>query len=134
MNPLAVAASYWPISLLPVMGKLFGKLYITFLKFVCLHNVLQRNCKKKNNLIIDAQFGFRAQHSTVDQLHCITKFIEDALEHGEYCVAVFLDVVGRPISGTSVSSISFPSCSHLIRWSSCRRLFLGDKFVSNMKI
>ncbi|CAH0767816.1 unnamed protein product, partial [Bemisia tabaci] len=78
----AEAASYRPISLLPVIGKLFEKLYIKRLNEIV----------KQNNLIIDAQFGFRAQHSTVDQLHRVTKFIEDALEKGEYCVAVFLDV------------------------------------------
>ena len=76
------AASYRPISLLPVIGKLFEKLYIKRLNEIV----------SKQNLIIDAQFGFRAKHSTVDQLHRITKFIEDALEKGEYCVAVFLDV------------------------------------------
>ena len=81
-KPPAEAASYRPISLLPVIGKLFERLYIKRLNEIV----------KDKNLIIDAQFGFRAQHSTVDQLHRVTKFIEDSLEKGEYCVAVFLDV------------------------------------------
>ena len=81
-KPPTEASSYRPISLLPVIGKLFEKLYIKRLNEIV----------GKQNLIIDAQFGFRAKHSTIDQLHRITKFIEDSLEKGEYCVAVFLDV------------------------------------------
>lgn len=80
-KPPADAASYRPIFLLPVIWKLFEKLYI---------KRLNEKVKHKN-LIIDAQFAFRAQHSTVDKLHRVTKCIEDVLERKEYCEAVFLD-------------------------------------------
>lgn len=42
--------------------------------------------------IPDFQFGFRNNHSTIDQVHRITTVIEQALEEKKYCPAVFLDV------------------------------------------
>ena len=75
-------SSYRPISLLPVIGKLFEKLYIKRLNKIV----------KTKKLIIDSQFGFREKHSTIEQLHRITRTIDEALEKGEFCVAVFLDV------------------------------------------
>ena len=44
------------------------------------------------NIIPSHQFGLRANHSTVDQVHRITAIIEDAFEKGEVSSAVFLDV------------------------------------------
>jgi hypothetical protein len=38
------------------------------------------------------QFGFRENHSTVQQIHRITHKIHQALENKEYCTSVFLDV------------------------------------------
>jgi hypothetical protein len=38
------------------------------------------------------QFGFRQGHSTIQQIHRVTKIINKALEDGKYCTAVFLDV------------------------------------------
>jgi hypothetical protein len=38
------------------------------------------------------QFGFRENHSTVQQIHRITHKIRQALENKEYCTSVFLDV------------------------------------------
>lgn len=80
-KPPAEAASYRSISLLLVIGKFFEKLYIQRLNEIV----------KQNNLIIDAQFGSRAQDSTTDQLHRITKFMEDMpLKKGNtYCVRFF---------------------------------------------
>ena len=75
-------SSYWPISLLPVIGKLFERLYIKRLNKIV----------QTEKLLIDAQFGFREKHSTIEQLHRITKAIEELLEKGEFCVTVFLDV------------------------------------------
>jgi hypothetical protein len=37
-------------------------------------------------------FGFRENHSTVQQIHRITNKIHEALENKEYCTSVFLDV------------------------------------------
>ena len=42
--------------------------------------------------IPDFQFGFRNNHSTIDQVHRIKNVIEQALEQKKYCPAVFLDV------------------------------------------
>jgi hypothetical protein len=38
------------------------------------------------------QFGFRNQHSTVQQTHRIIHTIPQALEDKQYCTSVFLDV------------------------------------------
>ena len=43
------------------------------------------------DIIPSHQFGFRANHSTTDQVHRITNFIEDAFEKCKCCSAVFLD-------------------------------------------
>jgi hypothetical protein len=54
-------ASYRPISLLPVMSKLFEKLLIKRLKPII----------ERNNLILNHQFGFWSKHSTIGQVHKI---------------------------------------------------------------
>jgi len=69
-KPPHEAASYRPISLLPVMSKLFEKLPIKRLKSII----------ERKNLIPYHQFGFRSKHSTIDQVHRITNIIEHALE------------------------------------------------------
>lgn len=47
---------------------------------------------KKKHLFPGHQFGFRDNHSTIDQIHRITDDIEIALEDKKVCSAVFLDV------------------------------------------
>lgn len=74
--------SYRPISLLPIISKLFEKLLLKRL----------RPLIENNKLIPDYQFGFRQKHSTVDQVHRITDIIERALEEKKICSTVFLDV------------------------------------------
>lgn len=81
-KPPADPSSYRPISLLPIIGKLFEKIYIKRLNQVV----------KNKKLIIDEQFGFRSKHGTLEQLHRISSTIESALEGGGFCNAVFLDV------------------------------------------
>lgn len=66
------------ISLLPTISKLFEKLLLKRLRPLI--------------NIPDFQFGFRNNHSTIDQIHRITTVIEQALEKRKYCPAVFLDV------------------------------------------
>ena len=39
------------------------------------------------------QFGFRSRHSTIEQVHEITKAIVKSLEENKLCTSVFLDVV-----------------------------------------
>jgi retron-type reverse transcriptase len=43
-------------------------------------------------LILNHQFGFRSNPSTIDQVHRITNIIENALEEEKICSAIFLDV------------------------------------------
>ena len=75
-------ASYRPISLLPVICKLFEKLFYTRLIPII----------QDRNLIPDHQFGFRKKHSTIDQVHRVTRHITQALETKKFCSALFLDV------------------------------------------
>ena len=75
-------SSYRPISLLPIISKLFEKLLLKRLKPII----------ERNRLIPDYQFGFRQKHSTIDQVHRITDIIECALEEKQICSALFLDV------------------------------------------
>lgn len=74
--------SYRPISLLPIMSKIFEKILLRRM-YPIIDN---------QNLIPNHQFGFRTQHSTIDQVHRITSVIESALEDKKVCSAVFLDV------------------------------------------
>jgi hypothetical protein len=76
------STSYRPISLLPIMSKLFEKLLLKKLKLIM----------EDKNLIPDHQFGFRTQHSTIDQVHRITNIIEQSLEEKKVCSTLFLDV------------------------------------------
>lgn len=81
-KPSENIASYRPISLLPLIGKLFEK-------------ILSRRLKEQihqKGLLPNHQFGFRERHSTIQQIHRITHEIEIALEKKEVCSAVFLDI------------------------------------------
>jgi hypothetical protein len=65
-KPLHEAASYRPISLLPVMSKLFEKLLIKRLKPVI----------EMKNLIPNHQFRFWSKHLAIDQVHKITNTLK----------------------------------------------------------
>lgn len=73
--------AYRPISLLPVVSKIFEKLLLKQLKGII----------EERQLIPSHQFGFRNKHSTIDQVHRITDVIEKALEK-KICGTLFLDV------------------------------------------
>lgn len=77
-KPEEMVTSYRLISLLSMISKIFEKL-------------LLKRLKPLLNLP-NHQFGFRNQHSTIDQLHRVTLTIERAVEERKYCSAVFLDV------------------------------------------
>jgi Reverse transcriptase (RNA-dependent DNA polymerase) len=62
-------ASYRPISLLPILSKVFEKLFLAKIKPLL----------EERHLIPSHQFGFREQHSTVEQVHRVTKKIKEAL-------------------------------------------------------
>lgn len=81
-KPPNEATSYRPISLLPIMSKLFEKLLLRQLKPII----------EKNHLIPKYQFGFREKHATIDQVHRITDIMEKTLEEQKVCTTVFLDV------------------------------------------
>lgn len=77
-KPPEKVTSYRPISLLPTISKLFEKLLLKRLKPLV--------------NIPDFQFGFRNNHSTIEQIHRVTTTIERAFENKEFCPAAFLDV------------------------------------------
>ena len=81
-KPIHETSSYCPISLLPTMSKLFEKL---------LTNQLLPLLEDLKTLS-DHQFGFRKQHSAIEQIHRITHNISQTLEKKKYCSAVFLDI------------------------------------------
>lgn len=81
-KPPHEVSSHRPISLLPVMSKLFEKLLLKRLKPLI----------EEREIIPNHQFGFRSQHSTIDQVHRITNIIEKSLEEKNICAALFLDV------------------------------------------
>lgn len=81
-KPTDDVASYRPISLLSVIAKIFEKLIRDRLKPII----------TERNIIPNHQFGFRDNHSTIDQVHRISEFIESAYEEKKTCAAVFLDV------------------------------------------
>jgi hypothetical protein len=56
---------YRPISLLPIMSKLFEKLTLKRLKPII----------NEKHLVPTHQFGFRNNQSTIDQVHCINDII-----------------------------------------------------------
>ena len=81
-KPPHEVTSYRPISLLPVILKLFEKLLIRRIKPII----------EKKGVIPSHQFGFRNKYSTIDQVQRITNIIENALEKREVCSTFFLDV------------------------------------------
>lgn len=81
-KPPNIATSYRPISLLPVLGKLFEKIVLKRLRPII----------EIQKVIPNAQFGFRANHSTIQQVHRIVDKISSSFENKNYCPAVFLDV------------------------------------------
>lgn len=81
-KPPHEVTSYRPISLLPIIAKLFEKLLLRRLKPII----------EDRELIPSYQFGFKEKHSTIDQIHRITNVIEKTLEEKKVCSTVFLDV------------------------------------------
>lgn len=77
-KPSNDVTSYRPISLLTAISKLFEKLLLKRLL-----PLLE---------IPDFQFGFRAGHSAVDQVHRVIATIEKALEEKKYCAIAYLDI------------------------------------------
>lgn len=74
--------SYRPISLLPILSKLFEKGLLARIKPILF----------TKNLIPDHQFGFRENHGTVEQIHRVVEVVSQTLERKRYCSAAFLDI------------------------------------------
>lgn len=74
--------SYRPISLLPILSKVFEKLLLERLKPII----------EQRGLIPNHQFGFRNRHGTIEQVHRIVKEINRDLENKRLCSAAFLDI------------------------------------------
>jgi hypothetical protein len=73
---------YSPISLLSTVNKIFEKLLLRRIN----------TDLKPDDWMPPHQFGFRNQHSTVQQTHRIIYTIHQALEDKECCTSVYLDV------------------------------------------
>lgn len=74
--------NYRPISLLPVISKLFEKVV----------NNRLTNYLENNNYLSKNQFGFRKQKSTEDAVTELTNHIVNKLDTGKRCATVFLDL------------------------------------------
>jgi len=74
--------SYRPISLLSSLSKLWERLIANRLNDIM----------TERRILPDHQFGFRQGHSTVEQVHRLTKHILQAFDDKEYCNAVFIDM------------------------------------------
>jgi hypothetical protein len=80
-NPNNVT-SYRPIIPLPIISKLLEKLLLKGIK----------SDQNREEWIPSHQFGFRENHSTVQQIHRITHTLHQVLENEEYCTSIFLDM------------------------------------------
>lgn len=80
-----LAMNYRPISLLPVMAKLFEKV---------IYSIMRKHITD-NNILIDQQFGFRAGHSTAqpyEQLVRTDEFHTHHINADRYSAMVLLDI------------------------------------------
>lgn len=76
-------ASYRPISLLPILSKLFEKLFV-----VRLLPILE-----KHHIIPDHQFGFREKRSTIEKIYRVVSTIRHALKSKQFWgPTVFIDI------------------------------------------
>jgi len=81
-KPVHDVNSYRPISLLPIPSKVFEEILLK--RF--------RSDIDLSTLLPDNQFGFRAGHPTVHQMHLVVHEIAKGLEGQQLCTAVFLDL------------------------------------------
>lgn len=74
--------SYRPISLLPMLSKVFERMLLAKIDPIL----------KANNAVPLHQFGCRSHHSTIEQVHRVVTEAQSALNQKKYCSAIFLDV------------------------------------------
>ena len=74
--------NYRPISILPILGKIFEKiLYKRMYNFLCSKNILS-----------NTQFGFRRDHSTSHAIHHSVNFINKSHRHNKHVIRIFIDL------------------------------------------
>jgi retron-type reverse transcriptase len=78
----SIMDNYRPISLLNTFSKILEKI---------VHNRLS-SFLNVNNLLSDAQYGFRKEHSTINPLTKFMNFITKAFNDKEHCIAIFCDL------------------------------------------
>jgi hypothetical protein len=81
-KPRTEASSYRPISILPIMSKVFERLLL---------------CTLDETMHIDGllplhQFRFPNNHSTIQECHSVVNKIEESIEGKKMCISVFLDI------------------------------------------
>lgn len=81
-KPAEETTSYRPISLLPILSKMFEKLFFGRLK----------QQLDALNIVPDHQFGFRENHATIEQVHRVVQILHRTFEEKKYCSAAFLDI------------------------------------------
>jgi len=81
-KPADEVTSYRTITLLPILSKLYEKLFLTRLQ----------PPHHEQRTIPDHKFGFRQKHATIEQVHHVTNAITEALENHKYCTAAFIDI------------------------------------------
>ena len=74
--------SFRPITLLPVIGKLFEKTILSRLQ----------ECERASPVLIPQQFGFRPKHSTTQQICRITKVISSRLDEKKSTAMALIDI------------------------------------------
>ena len=76
------ASSYGPISPLPIMSKVFDRILLRRLdETIHIDGLLPLH-----------QFGFRNNHSTIQQCHRVVNKIKESIEGKKMCTSVFLDI------------------------------------------
>jgi hypothetical protein len=81
-KPPDIPASYRPISLLPVCSKLFEKLLLRRLMVII----------ADEKVLPNHQFGFRKDHSAIQQVHRVVDFVACAFENKNIVTSSFLDI------------------------------------------
>jgi hypothetical protein len=103
--------NYRPISLLPVISKIFEKVLNAQLTKIIDAGYIDKN-----------QFGFRRNHSTEDAVIKFVNKIEEDLSLGKHVASVYIDV-----------SKAFDSCNHKILLNKIRKTGLGTKGLNLME-
>lgn len=102
-DDLTDITSYRPIGLLPVIGKIFEKLFIQRLT----HHM---NIRAP---LSDHQFGFREQKSTSSALNKILQKVRQTKKNGEHVIAISLDIKA------AFDNVSWPHIMYRLRKTAC---------------